>query len=174
MELQPTLIGKLVVLRPTVPEDWAAMLAVASDPLIWALHPAHDRWQEREFRAYFADALASGGALTIVDKASGAVIGGSRYAFHDPERDEIEIGWTFLARAYWGGAYNRDVKRLMVNHMLRFVGCVVFQVGEENWRSRAAMAKIGGVLRDEMIERTYGTEARVVRQCVYEMRAPMP
>ena len=173
MDLQPTLTGEQVVLRPTVPEDWAPMFAAASDPLIWALHPARDRWQETEFRAYFADALACGGGLTILDRASGEVIGASRYARHNPERDEIEIGWTFLTRAHWGGAVNREVKRLMVNQILRHVGCVLFEVGEENLRSRAAMAKIGGILRDERRERAIGLDGRIVPHCVFEMREPM-
>ena len=144
---QPVLEGELVLLRPSVPEDWDALFAVASDPLIWEVHPAHDRWQESVFRAYFDAGMASGGALTIVDRATGAVIGSSRYDNWKPEADEIEIGWTYLARAYWGGTYNRAIKRLMLEHIHRFVGTVVFVVGEGNVRSRGAMAKIGGVLR---------------------------
>ena len=144
---QPVLEGELVLLRPSVPEDWDALFAVASDPLIWEVHPAHDRWQESVFRAYFDAGMASGGALTIVDRATGAVIGSSRYDTWKPEADEIEIGWTYLARAYWGGTYNRAIKRLMLEHIHRFVGTVVFVVGEGNVRSRGAMAKIGGVLR---------------------------
>lgn len=171
MDLQPVLSGSLVTLRPTVPEDWEAMYAAASDPLIWELHPASDRWQEPIFRDYFADALASGGGLTILDKASGEVIGASRYYGHDPERDEIEIGWTFLQRTYWGGPCNREVKRLMVNHILQYVGAAIFQVGETNWRSQGAMRKIGGVLRDEIRVRDY--RSAHIRQVVFEIRTPL-
>jgi RimJ/RimL family protein N-acetyltransferase len=170
MNLQPTLIGDLTILRPTVSEDWDEMYAAASDPLIWELHPAHDRWQEPVFRQYFADALASGSGLTILDKATGGIIGASRY-HSDPERAEIEIGWTFLTRRYWGGRYNREIKRLMVNHALPFTGAVIFEVGEENWRSQAAMRKIGGVLREETRERAYG--GRMVKQLVFEVTTPM-
>ena len=46
---------------------WEALFAVASDPQIWAGHPASDRWQEPVFRNYFAAAMASGGALVAVD-----------------------------------------------------------------------------------------------------------
>jgi RimJ/RimL family protein N-acetyltransferase len=38
-ELQPTLKGALLVLRPLRPEDFDALYAVASDPLIWEQHP---------------------------------------------------------------------------------------------------------------------------------------
>jgi RimJ/RimL family protein N-acetyltransferase len=99
---QPVLEGDLVRIRPLVAEDWEALYAVASDPLIWEVHPRADRWQEPVFRQFFAEALACGGGLAIEDKATGAIIGSSRYDYHVPEEDEIEIGWTFLARAYWG------------------------------------------------------------------------
>jgi RimJ/RimL family protein N-acetyltransferase len=144
---QPTLEGDLVRLRPSVAGDWDALFAVASDPLIWEVHPAHDRWQEAVFRAYFDAGLASGGALTIRDRATGAVIGSSRYDNWKPDDREIEIGWTYLARSHWGGAYNREIKTLMLGHIFHFVETVVFTVGEGNLRSRRAMEKMGGVLR---------------------------
>lgn len=68
---QPTLVGPLLLLRPLRPEDWAALFAVASDPLIWAQHPDSDRYQEDVFRQFFADALNSGGALVAIEQATG-------------------------------------------------------------------------------------------------------
>ena len=156
MDLQPTLIGERVLLRPTVAEDWSGQYAVASDPLIWELHPMHDRWQEPLFRRFFEEGLASGGGLTIIDRASGAIIGASRYCFPDPVRDEVEIGYTFLARACWGGTVNREVKRLMLDHIHRHVPTAIFVVGEHNLRSRRAMEKIGGVLQAGRVERGNG------------------
>jgi RimJ/RimL family protein N-acetyltransferase len=144
---QPVLEGARVRLRPSTPADWGALYAVASDPLLWAVHPAHDRWQEGVFRAYFDAGIASGGALTIIDTTTGAVIGSSRFDNWRPEADEIEIGWTYLARSHWGGGYNAEIKRLMLDHIHRFVTTVVFTVGVDNVRSRRAMEKIGGTLR---------------------------
>lgn len=168
MDLQPTLTGELALLRPTVPADWEGMFAVASDPLIWEQHPFHNRWQEPVFRAYFDDALVSGGGLTIIDKASGKIIGASRYAFPDAVRDEVEIGWTFLARSYWGGAWNREIKRLMLDHIHQYVGGAVFVVGENNLRSRRAMEKIGGVLQEGRVER--GNGHMLPGHCYYVIR----
>ena len=143
--LQPTLRGELVELHPLANDDFEALYAVASDPLIWEQHPASDRYKEEVFRAFFQEALDSGGAFKVLDAASGSVIGSSRYHGYDPQRREIEIGWTFLARAYWGGAYNREMKQLMLGHAFQFVDTVVFLVGPGNWRSRRALEKIGAV-----------------------------
>jgi RimJ/RimL family protein N-acetyltransferase len=144
-ELQPTLKGKLLDLRPLVPDDFDALYAVASDPLIWEQHPSNDRYQEAVFKDFFSYALESGGALVAVDLKDGQVIGSSRYNGYDEAKSEIEIGWTFLARTHWGGAYNRDMKRLMLRHAFQFVNRVVFLVGPQNFRSQRAMEKIGGV-----------------------------
>jgi RimJ/RimL family protein N-acetyltransferase len=167
-ERQPTLAGERVTLRPSAPGDWDALFAIASDPLVWEVHPANDRWQEPVFRAYFDAGIASGGALTILDRATGAVIGSSRYDNWDEAADEIEIGWTYLDRAYWGGAYNREIKRLMLDHIHRFVGTVYFTVGVDNIRSRRAMEKIGGALRPDTELRLMAGEMKP--HVIYEIR----
>ena len=152
MNRQPTLEGERLLLRPLAEDDWDGLFAVASDPLVWEVHPAKDRWQEPVFRAFFADALAKGGALVVIDRASGAIVGSSRFQNHcEEDGGSVEIGWTFLARDYWGGSYNRELKRLMLAHALATAERVHFQVGDENLRSRKAMTKIGGVL-DEWSE----------------------
>lgn len=145
--LQPTLTGKTVTIRPLQTSDWPELFAAAADPLIWALHPSHDRYKEPVFRAYFDGAMASKGAFAFVDRASGAIIGSSRYHGFDPTAREVEIGWTFLTRAYWGGQTNAEIKRLMIDHAHTFADTVVFWVGQSNWRSQRAMEKIGGVRR---------------------------
>jgi RimJ/RimL family protein N-acetyltransferase len=146
VDRQPTLEGPSLLLRPLRAVDWDALFAVASDPEIWAIHPQHDRWQEPVFRRFFADALERGGALAVIDKASGAIVGSSQYK--QPGDGAVEIGWTFLARSHWGGAFNREMKRLMIAHAFSFVELVEFRVGESNLRSRRAMEKIGGKLTD--------------------------
>ena len=164
---QPTLTGERLLLRPLIPDDWDALYAVAGDRLIWELHPAHDRWQESVFREYFANALNFKGAVVVIDRASGAVVGSSRWQGFDPERSSVEIGWTFLARSHWGGTWNRELKRLMIGHALRHVELVEFQVGEGNLRSRRAMEKIGGRLTDRatVVEMADGP----VRHVIYEI-----
>jgi len=144
-DLQPTLKGELLELRPLRPEEFHELYKVASDPLIWAQHPAADRYKEEVFKEFFRGALESGGALIAIDSKDGRVIGSSRFHGYNNERSEIEIGWTFLARSHWGGVYNREMKQLMLRHAFRFVRHVVFLVGPQNLRSQKAMEKVGGV-----------------------------
>jgi RimJ/RimL family protein N-acetyltransferase len=146
-DLQPTLTGDTVTIRPLRSADWPAMFAAASDPLIWELHPVPDRYTEPAFRKYFDGAIESKSAFAFVDRATGEIVGSSRYHGYHPERREIEIGWTFIVRSRWGGSTNREVKRLMLRHAFTFVDTVVFWVGQENWRSQRAVQKIGGVRR---------------------------
>lgn len=142
---QPLLKGELLELRPLRPEDFEELYAVAADPLIWEQHPSRDRYQEPVFREYFRESLQSGGALVARDVRDGRVIGLSRFHGYDPHRSEIEIGWTFLARSYWGGVYNRELKQLMLRHAFRSVRSVIFLVGPQNRRSQRALEKIGAI-----------------------------
>jgi RimJ/RimL family protein N-acetyltransferase len=145
-DYQPTLKGRLLELRPLRWDDYDALYAVASDPLIWEQHPERARHRPGVFRKFFDGAVRSGGALTALDAATGEVIGSSRFFGFDEAAGEVEIGWTFLARKYWGGRYNGEMKELMMRHAFRFASSVVFLIGPNNMRSRRAVEKIGGVL----------------------------
>lgn len=150
-ELQPTLTGELLELRPLRRDDFAAVFAAASDPLIWEQHPESDRYQREVFQRFFDGAMESGGAFAIVERRTGRIIGSSRYCALKPAESEVEIGWTFLERAYWGGRYNGELKRLMLDHAFRFVQRVVFVVGTNNLRSQKALQKIGArFLREDV------------------------
>jgi RimJ/RimL family protein N-acetyltransferase len=142
-ELQPILRGELLELRPLTRSDFDALFAAASDPLIWEQHPERDRYRREVFQQYFDSAIESKGALAIVERKSGRIIGSSRYCNLNRTEREVEIGWTFLERKFWGGRYNRELKMLMLNHAFRFVDRVLFVVGETNFRSQKALEKIG-------------------------------
>jgi RimJ/RimL family protein N-acetyltransferase len=128
------------------------MFSAAADPDVWAVHPVRDRYREPVFREFFEGALACGSAFSFVDRQTSRVVGSSRYHGYDPDAGEIE--WTFLARSHWGGSYNAEVKKLMLDHAFTFVPTVVFWVGETNWRSQRAMEKIGGVRRAGLFSRS--------------------
>jgi N-acetyltransferase len=147
-DLQPTLQGNLLVVRPLRTDDFDALFQAASDPLIWEQHPESDRYKPEFFQKFFDGAIESKGAFAVIDRQSGRIIGSSRYHNLDAAENEVEIGFTFLGRQFWGGEYNGELKALMIGHALRFVDRVVFAVGENNLRSQKALQKIGArVLR---------------------------
>ncbi len=168
MNRQPELSGDLVRIAPSVPDDFNALFAVASDPMIWDQHPAHDRWQPGVFRAFFDEGLAGGGMLTIRDAGDGQVIGSSRYGPYDAQADEIEIGWTFFARDRWRRGYNRETKQLMIDHVAGQVSAVTFHIGQDNRRSRSAVEALGATLRPGTIDVLRG--GRMMPHVVYELR----
>jgi RimJ/RimL family protein N-acetyltransferase len=149
-QLQPTLEGPLIELRPLKLDDFEALLVAASDPLIWEQHPESDRYQRKVFEKFFNSAIDSGGAFAVIERATGRIVGSSRYWNLDPAASEVEIGWTFLERKFWGGIYNGELKRLMIDHALRYVDRVVFVVGANNLRSQKALEKIGAKFLKEV------------------------
>jgi RimJ/RimL family protein N-acetyltransferase len=175
VDLQPVLEGELLTLRPLRPADFDELFAVASDPLIWEQHPVRDRYREAVFREFFRTGLECGGALIAMDRRDGQVIGSSRFYGYDPAKREVEIGWTFLARRCWGGRYNGEMKRLMLEHAFRFVDRIIFVIGPENLRSRRAVEKIGAVLIGTRVEET-GRESVVygLRKSEYVGRMAAP
>jgi RimJ/RimL family protein N-acetyltransferase len=144
MNLQPTLIGELLLLRPLQENDFEALYSVASDPLIWQQLPQSNRYQRDVYRKVFEEGLASGGALIVLDRKTNQVIGSSRY--YELQESSVAIGYTFLARSHWGHTFNREMKKLMVNHALSFVEAVNFHIAEMNVRSQKAVEKLGAEL----------------------------
>ena len=150
IDLQPTLIGDAIRLRPLAAADLEELYQVASDPQIWAMHPDSERYKREIFTAhYFNGALASHGALAVLEKTSGRIIGSSRYYEWNPGTREICIGYTFIERNHWGRGTNRELKQLMLTHIFQWARTVWFHVGKINLRSRRAVEKLGATLSYE-------------------------
>ncbi|MBP1804742.1 GNAT family N-acetyltransferase [Rubellimicrobium aerolatum] len=144
-DLAPTLESPALRLRPLAASDRDALHAAASDPGTWAGHPARDRHLRAAFDPYFDVLLKAGGTLAVIDRASNRIIGASRF-YVPPDRPEsIAIGFTFLDRAHWGGAVNREMKRLMLAHAFQTFPEVWFHIAPTNLRSRRATAKLGAL-----------------------------
>lgn len=154
----PNLENNLVKLQPLTINDFEALYQVASDPLIWEQHPASDRYKRDVFQLYFDSALASTGAFLILNKTTGEIIGCTRYYDYRPENSAIAIGYSFLAKAYWGGLYNKLSKKLLLDYAFQFVDNVVFYIAAENIRSQQATAKLGAVKVKEMLVEEKGRQ----------------
>lgn len=118
--------------------------------------------------------------MVAIDRASGAVIGSSRFeGLEEADGGSVEIGWTFLARAFWGGAHNHEMKRLMLAQALASVAECRFLVGAANTRSRRALENIGARLTDTS-ERRIMAGGAVIAHITYVItreevvRGPVP
>lgn len=144
--LQPeTLENDQVKIIPLLEIDFEALYKIASDPEIWEQHPVNDRYKREVFQLFFDSAIESKSAFLVYDKATGALIGSTRYYDFDSEKSKIAIGFTFLAKKFWGGNHNKSMKQLLIDYAFQYVDTVVFHIGETNIRSRKAISKIGAV-----------------------------
>ncbi len=130
-------------IRPLVEGDIEDLYLAVNDPLIWEQHP-NKRNERIEFEKFFRESIDSKGALVVISLLTGKIIGSSRYKLFPSFPQLVEIGWSFLAREFWGGPFNREMKDLMLKHAFQSVEAVLFFVDKNNLRSQRAMEKIGG------------------------------
>lgn len=158
--IQPILENEKINLLPLQEEDFERLYAVASDPLVWEQHPNKNRYEREVFQNFFEGAMLSQGAFLIMDKATDEVMGSTRFYDYNEKDNSIFIGYTFYGRKFWGGKFNPQVKKLMLEYIFQFVDVVKFHVGAENWRSRKAMEKLGATLIGEISVAYHGEPNR--------------
>lgn len=158
---QPELSGEHVQLRPMVREDGAAIVAAASDGRLWELFytsvPCAD-----DIEAYLNKAKADTDAgrampFVVTDKASGAVVGATRYMRMNREARRLEIGTTFYAQSVQRTPINSEAKLLLLRHAFEIMDClcVQFRTDAFNFASQRAIERLGakkdGLLRNHSI-----------------------
>src|ERR687894_1664072 len=160
--LGSVLEGEIVRLEPLARRHEEGLFEAARDERVWRWM-LYDAGGSRErFHAWLEDALAASSAGTeaafaTVDAATGEPVGSTRYLALRPEHRGLEIGWTWLAPAYWQTGANVEAKLLMLEHAFGSLGCVrvEFKTDARNVRSRAALealpARFEGVFRKHMI-----------------------
>ncbi len=168
-DLQPSLSNELIRIEPLKETDFEKLYAVANDPLLWEQHPNPDRYKKEVFAVYFKGAMESGGAFIVYDKASGEVVGSSRFYDYNESEKTVLIGYTFVGRPFWGKGYNPAMKNLMIAHALKFVDSILFHVGALNVRSQKAMGKLGAVKISEELVEYYGEGKKL--NFIYEIRS---
>lgn len=153
---------ELAQLRPLRAEDADALVAAASDGRLWEL------WYTQvpdaaTIEAYVADALREqqlGRALpfAVVERATGRLIGTTRYCNAEATHRRLEIGYTWYAASWQRTALNTQCKLVLLQHAFEMLGCVAveFRTHWHNQQSRAAIARLGakqdGVLRNHRLE----------------------
>lgn len=139
----PVLENESIRLEPLKDSDLERLFQVASDPEIWEQHPSKDRYKRSVFTKYFHSAIESKSAFLIIDVKENKIIGTTRfYDFHSDD-NSIAIGYTFIAKSYWGTNYNASIKKLMLDFVFKKVDKVYFHIGVDNFRSQKAVQKLG-------------------------------
>jgi N-acetyltransferase len=143
--------GDHVRLEPLSLDHLPGLCAVGLDPALWrwALTRALDG---EGMRAYVETALGEarrGASLpfAIVERASGTVVGSTRFGNIDPAHDRVEIGWSWVARAWQRTSVNTETKLLLLGDAFERLGCVRVELKADalNLRSRAAILRLGAV-----------------------------
>jgi RimJ/RimL family protein N-acetyltransferase len=162
MNLAPvTLEGRSVRLEPLTSSHHAALCEVGLDPELWRLIPYRVSTED-EMRDYIDSALAAQAAGTAipfatVERASGRVVGSTRFMNIDAANRRVEIGATWIAKPWQRTAINTEAKYLMLRHAFETLGCVRVELKTDalNLRSRQAILRIGareeGALRQHMV-----------------------
>lgn len=158
---QPVLEGRHVQLRPMVEGDAAAIIDAASDGRLWDLFYTAVPGPE-SITAYMANAFAEksyGRAFpfVVIDKASGRLIGATRYMRMNAAARRLEIGTTFYAASAQRTPVNSEAKLLLLTHAFEAMDCLCVQLRTDhfNFASQAAIERLGakrdGVLRNHSI-----------------------
>jgi N-acetyltransferase len=162
MQIEPvTLEGAVVRLEPLAAEHLEDLIAIGLDPELWRFTASRAATPD-EMSVYVETALAerrSGASLPFVtvERATGRVVGSTRFGNISPEHRRCEIGWTWIARPWQRTAVNTEAKYLMLRHAFEEWGCVRVELktSARNERSRRAILRIGareeGTLRQHMI-----------------------
>lgn len=153
--------GERVRLEPLNMSHLEALCEVGLDPALWekAVAPLQS---EKDMRKYIHTALewhVQGTALpfVIIDKPSSVIVGSTRFANIDQPNRRVEIGWTWVGRAWQRTYVNTEAKFLLLRHAFEELRCVrvEFKTDSLNSQSRAALIRIGakeeGTLRNHMI-----------------------
>ncbi|MDQ1095781.1 MULTISPECIES: GNAT family N-acetyltransferase [Chryseobacterium] len=155
-------------LIPLEQGDFESLYEVASDPNVWEQHPNKDRYQREVFKVFFQGAMDSKGAFKIVEKATGNIIGSSRYYAYNEEDNSIFVGYTFYGTAFWGKGINPQIKKLMLDYVFQFVDKVHLHVGKDNMRSRIAVERLGAENTGELEVAYIGEPTRT--NIVYQIK----
>lgn len=158
---QPVLEGDHVILRPMERSDGSAVVEAASDGKLWELFYTAVPGRET-IEAYLTAAeaeVAYGRAMpfVVIDKASGKIVGATRYMRMKPDAKRLEIGTTFYAASAQRSPINSEAKLLLLTHAFEAMGClcVQFRTDAFNFASQRAIERLGakrdGVLRNHSI-----------------------
>jgi N-acetyltransferase len=156
-----TLTGTHASIEPLEPGHEQALERAAADGELWRL------WYTSvappgKMGQYIATALDMRKRLdampfVIRERASGEIVGCTRYFNVDAAHRRLEIGHTWYAKRVQRGPINTECKLLLLAHAFEKLDCIAveFRTHWFNHASRTAIARLGakqdGVLRNHQV-----------------------
>jgi len=156
-----TLEGPHVRLEPLSESHHADLCAVGLDPELWQWIPFRVLTPE-DMSGYIRAALRDQEAgvsvpFAIIDRDAGRAAGSTRYMNIDRANRRVEIGSTWIGRAWQRSMVNTEAKFLMLQHAFETLGSIRVELKTDsmNRRSRNAIQRIGatqeGIFRKHML-----------------------
>ncbi|MBU0536913.1 MAG: GNAT family N-acetyltransferase [Gammaproteobacteria bacterium] len=156
-----SLDGQYVRLEPLSIHHKDGLCEAVADGELWNLFvtkvPRIEAMDEFIGNAYYALEEGDGLVFATINKATGKVVGSTRFMRAVPVNKRVEIGYTFLALSAQRTRINTEAKMLMLEHAFEVLDLnrVEFITDYLNHQSRNAILRLGakqeGVLRNHMI-----------------------
>lgn len=153
--LNPNLIleNDYILLRPISEQDFSLLQALADDPSLW-IYFTQDLSVVSDFLKWVDPAMqAQRLQFVVIEKERNQIVGSTAFGNYSPADQRIEIGWTWLGRAFHGSGINLQMKLLMVRYCFEVLNLKRVEVKTDvlNLPARKALIKMGfveeGILR---------------------------
>jgi len=162
MKMPVVLEGNRVKLIPLVMGHAEELWESAQNDDLWEHYTFRKMESFEKFKDFLSGSLkeadsGKGFTFTIIDKATGKMVGGTSFLDIQPASRSLEIGRTWLAKELHGTGLNAECKFLLLRYCFEELKLirVFFKTDSNNLRSQKAMEKIGakfeGILRNHMI-----------------------
>ncbi|GAA0881396.1 GNAT family protein [Algoriphagus jejuensis] len=151
-----------VLLRPMTREDLIDLAKISTDPQMW-IYFTYDlsvpeelgKWAEPHF-------VQERLQFVVVDKASGRPAGATAFGNYSARDERIEIGWTWLGKAFQGTGINQAMKKLMLDYCFGELKLKRVEIKTDvlNMPARMALLKLGAVEEGVLRSHTLLTHGR--------------
>ena len=171
------LTGRHARLVPLRPEHATALAEAVKDGELWKLWftwvaTPEDMADDIARRLALRDA-GSSLPFTVIEQASGELVGMTTYMNIDPTYRRIEIGSTWYRRRVQRSAINTECKRLLLAHAFETLDCIAveFRTHFFNTESRRAIERLGAKLDGVLRSHQRARDGSLRDTCVYSITA---
>lgn len=154
--------NETVLLRPMSRQDFPFLQKLSAHADMW-IYFTHDLSLSEDFE-HWAAGHFTGDRLqfTVIEKASGEIVGSTAFGNYFPRDQRIEIGWTWLGKEYQGKGINPAMKKVMLDYCFDVLNMKRVEIKTDvlNLPARKALQKIGAIEEGILRSHTLMTHGR--------------